>query len=129
MPPTANGVGSGQRPSGESPRRPDEAAAERTAVMTSVDRTALMARLAEEPDDAGVKSTGPKDTAPDNDPRAADPAPEAESVPVEATQVVSSHGHTPAEDSGADTTPEPADDDATRAEATQVAPASPARSG
>ena len=83
MPPTANGVGAGQRPSGESPRRPDEAAAERTAVMTSADRTALMARLAEEPDDAGRKDTGLNNAAPD------DPLPEAESVPVEATQVVS----------------------------------------
>ena len=44
--------------------------------------------------------------------------------------MVSLHGQAPADDSGADTTPEPAEDgDANRAEATQVAPASPARSG
>jgi hypothetical protein len=128
-PPTANGAGPGQRPSGESSGRPNEAAAERTAVMTPADRTALMARLAEEPDDAGpkdagLKDPGPKDVGPD------DPAPEAESAPVEATQMVSLHGQAPADDSGADTTPEPAEDgDANRAEATQAAPASPARSG
>jgi len=87
--------------------------------MTPADRTALMARLAEEPDDAG-----PKDAGPDA------PAPEAESAPVEATQMVSLHGQASADDSGADTPPEPAEDgDANRAEATQVAPASPARSG
>jgi hypothetical protein len=119
MPPAANGAGPGQRPSGESPGRQNEAAAERTAVMTPADRTALMARLAEEPDDAG-----PQDAGPDA------PAPEAESAPVEATQMASLHGHTPDDDSGADTTPEPADDgDANRTEATQAAPASPARSG
>jgi hypothetical protein len=129
MPPTANGAGPGRRPSGESSGRPNEAAAERTAVMTPADRTALMARLAEEPDDAGPKDAGPddpgsKDGGPDT------PAPEAESAPVEATQMVSLHGQAPADDSGADTTPEPAEDgDANRAEATQVAPASPARSG
>jgi hypothetical protein len=129
MPPAANGVGPGQRPSGESPGRPDEAAVERTAVMTPADRTALMARLAEEPDDAGPENAGPKNPGP-KDAGSDDPAPEAESAPVEATQMVSLHGHAPADDSGADTTPEPAeDDDANRAEATQVAPASPARSG
>ena len=129
MPPTANGVGSGQRPSGESPGRPDEAAVERTAVMTPADRTALMARLAEEPDDAGPTDVGPKNPGP-KDAGSVDPASEAESAPVEATQMVSLHGHAPADDSGAATTPEPAeDDDANRAEATQAAPASPARSG
>jgi hypothetical protein len=97
--------------------------------MTPADRTALMARLAEEPDDAGPEDAGPKNPGP-KDAGSDDPAPEAESAPVEATQMVSLHGHAPADDSGADTTPEPAeDDDANRAEATQVAPASPARSG
>src|SRR4051794_27191274 len=129
MPPTANGAGSGQRPSGESPGRPNEAAAERTAVMTPADRTALMARLAEEPDEAGPQDAGPKDPG-SKDAKPDAQAPGAESAPVEATQMVSSHGQATADDSGGDTTPEPAeDDDANRAEATQIAPASPARSG
>jgi syndecan 1 len=118
--PTANGVGSGQQPSGESSGRPEEAAVERTAVMTRADRTALMERLADEPDDPGP-----------DDPRPDATAFAEESTPVEATQVVSLSGHTPAEGSGAGATPDRAereDDSANRAEATQIAPASPARS-